>query len=484
MPQNKNIDFVAIDFEPEQQEQPVKTWRDRLKEGFSGPVKMPKEISEADAFTAPRFAVPGGSQTPLAEGISEAGAAASLGATSSIGTPKVAGMLRSSPRALREMGAGVREGVAIATKTPENNLRFPVRVVGHGGGALLGRKIGSAAGLGPEGAVLGGIGGAKVLEGLLPNRRTGVTEQLRAPYGGGSASRPKASPSGTAGVQTGRAYPSPQKISPVLEPPVEPVTPAAPYKPYGGGSAKRPGYQPGGETPTYGKSKIDTPRAPSGQGTSAATKPAAAEPPIAGEGRPATWTNERVVELAQQNNPQAIEQVQLRKLTFPNQRYMTGEGSPFSSSMNAIRNRFMKPLIKGNPEGGMLKVGGSNAAAARSNPAPQISTDSMSVKWAETPEGIRVTIPKRVPESEVMQYAQTKLAEQAASQQKIKGSLNQPTNRIGRAVSEAQRLDLGELSSLEQRYVADIMESPEYAQLGDAGKRSLIEDRVIKLGGR
>lgn len=52
---------------------------------------------------------------------------------------------------------------------------------------------------------------------------------------------------------------------------------------------------------------------------------------------------------------------------------------------------------------------------------PKISTDSMGVKWAETPDGIRVSIPKRIPEAEVMDYAKGKLKEQAEMQAKLKG---------------------------------------------------------------
>jgi len=51
---------------------------------------------------------------------------------------------------------------------------------------------------------------------------------------------------------------------------------------------------------------------------------------------------------------------------------------------------------------------------------PKIYTDSMGIKWAETPDGVRVSIPKSIPENEVMQYAKMKLAEQKTGQTAVK----------------------------------------------------------------
>lgn len=49
-----------------------------------------------------------------------------------------------------------------------------------------------------------------------------------------------------------------------------------------------------------------------------------------------------------------------------------------------------------------------------------VKVDSLGIKWAETPEGVRVSIPKRIPDAEVMDYAKAKLAEQQAAQSSIK----------------------------------------------------------------
>lgn len=65
------------------------------------------EVSEADLATAPRFAVPGGSTTPIGEGISEAAAASSFGvAGEAMGQPKTSGALK----ATRQLGGEVVQG--------------------------------------------------------------------------------------------------------------------------------------------------------------------------------------------------------------------------------------------------------------------------------------------------------------------------------------------------------------------------------------
>jgi hypothetical protein len=218
-----------------------------------------------------------------------------------------------------------------------------------------------------------------------------------------------------------------------------------------------------------------------------------------GEGRPATWTNQRVIELAKQGNRQAIEQVRLRELQFPGVRYVTGAGSPFERIISRAHERLMRPIIKGTGEEGVLRVGRGNAPATRTlsareggnvysrqleqrpramgelpgpplapdelaraesiagmkltdqqaknvlrreleskmavakdidpiaemraaKAAPTITTDSMGIRWAEGPGGVRVSIPKHIPDSEAVAYAQQKLVEQAAAQSRIKGS--------------------------------------------------------------
>jgi hypothetical protein len=99
-----------------------------------------------------------------------------------------------------------------------------------------------------------------------------------------------------------------------------------------------------------------------------------------GEGRPATWTNERVVELATKSQDplvrqQAIDQLNIRKIKVPNLKYITGEGSPFERnvSSNAIRNRFMSP------DPAMLDAGLGTLQPGAQLPKPL----SLSEQWSQ-----------------------------------------------------------------------------------------------------
>jgi hypothetical protein len=260
--------------------QPKSVW-ERLKEGFAGPVRVKGAVSEGELATAPRFIVPGGSSTPLAQGLSEAQAAATVGA----GLQRPLG------------GGGFPEpslGVANIAKTIKESSR------------------------------IFGKGTSKVAEQLARP----ASETVRAP----------ASTSGAA--------------------PPEVVVADVPR-------AAQPGIPPG--------------------------------------------------------SMQSVPREQLPGLI---QSRTAGAPEAFQASGGRV-------LFRGAPEwseGVRRPIGEStvepptNAIAARTS-APTFSTDSMGIKWAEGLGGVRVSIPKRISESEMMNYAKTKLAEQAAQQQKIKGSL-------------------------------------------------------------
>jgi hypothetical protein len=62
---------------------------------------------------------------------------------------------------------------------------------------------------------------------------------------------------------------------------------------------------------------------------------------------------------------------------------------------------------------------------------PIFSRDSMGIKWAEGPGGVKVSIPDSVPEEQAAGYAQQKLSEQAAMRSKLKP--------LGADVSEAEQ---------------------------------------------
>jgi len=122
--------------------------------------------------------------------------------------------------------------------------------------------------------------------------------------------------------------------------------------------------------------------------TSEAAKPEIVQQsltPAPSEGRPATWTNQRVIELAKQNNPDAIAQVKARKLTFPRSRYMTGEEMPSSpdyQSKNGV-TRFDtegKPVVEGES-----KPDYTNVLKARTAPGEHVAGTHY------TGEGVRST---------------------------------------------------------------------------------------------
>lgn len=65
-------------------------------------------------------------------------------------------------------------------------------------------------------------------------------------------------------------------------------------------------------------------------------------------------------------------------------------------------------------------------AEQRAGSAIKFSTDSMGIKWAEGPGGVRVSIPASVPDDQVAAYAQKKITEQAAQQATIRSGLPKP----------------------------------------------------------
>jgi hypothetical protein len=58
---------------------------------------------------------------------------------------------------------------------------------------------------------------------------------------------------------------------------------------------------------------------------------------------------------------------------------------------------------------------------------PKISTDSMGIKWAETPDGVKISIPPGIRDENVMKYAQNKLAQQVELRKSIKAQVPEST---------------------------------------------------------
>jgi hypothetical protein len=65
----------------------------------------------------------------------------------------------------------------------------------------------------------------------------------------------------------------------------------------------------------------------------------------------------------------------------------------------------------------------TKAASAAAAPEAKITTDSNGTKWAENENGVRVSIPQRIPEAQVQEYAATQLDSQAKMQADAKAKV-------------------------------------------------------------
>ena len=90
-----------------------------------------------------------------------------------------------------------------------------------------------------------------------------------------------------------------------------------------------------------------------------------------------------------------------------------GGGGPSSPQPSAMPSGPSSPSASLSP----------SLAKLLSESGVKISTDSLGVKWAEDSKGVKVSIPKSVPEGEVTKYASSKIAEQAKMQSEIKAKV-------------------------------------------------------------
>lgn len=88
----------------------------------------------------------------------------------------------------------------------------------------------------------------------------------------------------------------------------------------------------------------------------------------------------------------------------------------------------LKPTKAGQGKLDLTSKGPKNVphgtATAEAAPNVKVTTDSMGIRWAENPNGVRVSVPKSVADADVEAYARPKLEEQEASQKAL-------GNRIG-----------------------------------------------------
>lgn len=85
--------------------------------------------------------------------------------------------------------------------------------------------------------------------------------------------------------------------------------------------------------------------------------------------------------------------------------------------------RFPKEAIEGMPKGGTIgldKIDLSKPATRTPEGGLKLSTDTLGVKWAENSEGVRVSVPSRIPAEQIQEFASQKITEQAKMQEGIK----------------------------------------------------------------
>lgn len=127
-------------------------------------------------------------------------------------------------------------------------------------------------------------------------------------------------------------------------------------------------------------------------------------PRVGNEGRPATWTNERVMQLARQGNREAIVQATRRGMELPpNARYVMGDEDFTRGSYNP------REVTTFTPEGTPIRQGGKtltqfrepmkqflseglNPLGAEGQQPIHYDLDSNGTRWAIAPDGVRVSI--------------------------------------------------------------------------------------------
>lgn len=132
----------------------------------------------------------------------------------------------------------------------------------------------------------------------------------------------------------------------------------------------------------------------------------------------------------------------------------------------AARNGSAKPA----GESKLGKLFHKNTGAAAATEAPKISTDSNGIKWAERQVGdrtVRVSIPKRIPDSEVNDYANKMLEEQTNAQGQMHSNLfGKKNSNGGAAVDQVFGRDKG----------AEEQAAAEHGERREANKNERLKD--------
>lgn len=233
----------------------------------------------------------------------------------------------------------VKDSIGNAMRTEKGTLKPGVRAVARVGGAAAGGAIGSAVGAPSGGAIVGGMAGPGVVDLLTPNRPpppgvAPVFPEASEFYANEGAERNAILKRGENEPQSGVAPTEPSAGEFYENKAIDLINRQRAQDALDRQAAR--------QSARAEKSKISI--VSEGEGNITGPRPTGSE------GRPATWTNERVQELAKQGNRDAIAQLTRRGLPLPeNARYIMGDQDFPRGNLNP------REVTKFTPEGTAIR---------------------------------------------------------------------------------------------------------------------------------
>ena len=130
-------------------------------------------------------------------------------------------------------------------------------------------------------------------------------------------------------------------------------------------------------------------------------------------------------------------------------------------------------------------------AGVAAPPTPRIETDSLGIRWAVSPDGYRVSIPKSVPDSAAAAYAGPKLAEQAQIHSNISRpqTAYRPSEKAAtmsaprRVVPEQEAMNWQEEAQRNRSILSDPRATPDDIRVAQSRLQQLDIIRRSYLGG-
>lgn len=117
----------------------------------------------------------------------------------------------------------------------------------------------------------------------------------------------------------------------------------------------------------------------------------------------------------------------------------------------------------------------------------KITTDSLGVKWAEGPGGVRVSIPKGILEPKIMKYAEGKIEEQAKAQSEIKAKAAPEVTKVpseARGREPSARKGMTKDTPEARRAKAAERIAKKRAEASRTQIKSTLEDQARQVAGR